>query len=212
MALTLTTPNTVLGALSPKTESSRLVTNLATVVLGSLLLWASAKISIPLTPVPVSLQGFAVATLAAAFGWRIAVSTMLLYIAQGLAGLPVFAYGGGIGYLASPSFGFILGWLPMSFIIGLAADRGLSGKLLPLFGAMLIGDAVSFAFGFSWLLAASNIIVASGAALPKWLDASNLVATAFDGAVKPFVMWDIVKMAFAAVTIAGVWQFAKKRA
>jgi biotin transport system substrate-specific component len=212
MALTLTTPNTVLGALSPKTESSRLVTNLATVVLGSLLLWASAKISIPLTPVPVSLQGFAVATLAAAFGWRIAVSTMLLYIAQGLAGLPVFAYGGGIGYLASPSFGFILGWLPMSFIIGLAADRGLSGKLLPLFGAMLIGDAVSFAFGFSWLLAASNIIVASGAALPKWLDASNLVATAFDGAVKPFVLWDIVKMAFAAVTIAGVWQFAKKRA
>jgi biotin transport system substrate-specific component len=212
MALTLTTPNTVLGALAPKAGTARIATNLATVVLGSLLLWASAKISVPITPVPVSLQGFAVAVLAAAFGWRIAVSTMLLYIAEGLSGLPVFAYGGGIQYLLSPSFGFILGWLPMSFIIGLAADRGLSGKLLPLFGAMLIGDAVSFAFGFSWLLAAGNIIVASGAALPKWLDATNLVTSAFDGAVKPFVVWDIVKMAFAAVTVAGVWQFAKKRA
>jgi len=211
MALSLTTPNTVLGALSPKAGSARLATNLATVVLGSLLLWASAKISVPITPVPVSLQSFAVAALAAAFGWRIAVSTLLLYIAEGLAGLPVFAYGGGIQYLLSPSFGFILGWVPMAFIIGLTADRGNSGKLLPLFVAMLVGDAVSFAFGFSWLLAAGNIIMSTGAALPKWLDATNLLGSAFDGAIKPFVLWDIVKMAFAAVTVAGVWQIAKKR-
>lgn len=211
MALSLTTPNTVLGALSPKAGTARLATNLATVVLGSLLLWASAKISVPITPVPVSLQSFAVAALAAAFGWRIAVSTLLLYIAEGLAGLPVFAYGGGIQYLMSPSFGFILGFLPMAFIIGLAADRGNSGKLLPLFGAMLLGDAVCFALGFSWLLTAGNIIVSTGATLPKWLDATNLLGSAFDGAVKPFVLWDIVKMAFAAVTVAGVWQIAKKR-
>ena len=212
MALTLTTPNTVLGALAPKAGTARLATNLATVVLGSLLLWASAKIMVPTMPVAVSLQGFAVATLAAAFGWRIAVSTMLLYIAQGLAGLPVFTYGGGIGYLMSPSFGFILGWVPMAFIIGLAADRGLSGKVLPMFAVMLLADAVSFAFGFSWLLVVSNVLVSSGAALPGWLDATNLVGTAFDGAIKPFVLWDIVKMAFAAVTVAGLWQVAKKRA
>jgi biotin transport system substrate-specific component len=212
MALTLTTPNTVLGALSPKEGMARIATGVATVVLGSLLLWAAAKISVPITPVPVSLQSFAIAVLAASFGWRIALSTLLLYIAQGLSGLPVFAYGGGIHYLMSPSFGFILGWLPMAFIIGLAADRGLSGKVLPLFGAMLLGDAVSFAFGFSWLLAAGNIIVSTGATLPGWLDASNLVGSAFDGAIKPFVLWDIVKMAFAAVTVAGLWQFARKRA
>jgi len=211
MALTLTTNNTVLGALSPKGETARLATSLATVVLGSLLLWASAKISVPITPVPVSLQSFAVAVLAAAFGWRIAVSTLLLYIAEGLAGLPVFAYGGGIQYLLSPSFGFILGFVPMAFIIGLAADRGLSGKVLPLFGAMLLGDAVAFAFGFSWLLAAGNIILSTGAALPRWLDAANLLGTAFDGAVKPFVLWDVVKMAFGAITVAGLWQVARKR-
>lgn len=212
MALSLTTPNTVLGALTPKAGSARLATNLATVVLGSLLLWAAAKISVPITPVPVSLQSFAIAVLAASFGWRIGVSTLLLYIAQGLSGLPVFAYGGGIHYLMSPSFGFILGWLPMTFIIGLAADRGLSGKVLPLFAAMLVGDAVSFGIGFAWLLAAGNIILATGAALPGWLDAANLLGSAFDGAIKPFVLWDVLKMGFAAVTVAGLWQLAKKRA
>jgi len=212
MAFTLTTPNTVLGALTPKAGSARLATNLATVVLGSLLLWASAKIMVPTMPIAVSLQGFAVAALAAAFGWRIAVSTMLLYIAEGLSGLPVFTYGGGIGYLISPSFGFILGWVPMAFIIGLAADRGLSGKVLPMFAVMLFADAVSFAFGFSWLLVVSNMLVSSGASLPGWLDATNLVGTAFDGAIKPFVVWDIVKMAFAAVTVAGLWQLTRKRA
>jgi biotin transport system substrate-specific component len=194
MALTLTTPNTVLGALSPKAGTARLATNLATVVLGSLLLWASAKISVPVTPIPVSLQSFAVAALAAGFGWRIAVSTVLLYIVEGLAGLPVFAYGGGIQYLWSPSFGFILGFLPMACIIGLAADRGLSGKVLPLIAAMLVGDAVCFALGFVWLAAFTDLTVA------------------FDKGVAPFVVWDIVKMAFAAVSVAGVWQFAKKRA
>lgn len=194
MALTLTTPNTVLGALSPKTGTARLATNLATVVLGSLLLWASAKVSVPVTPIPVSLQTFAVAALAAAFGWRVAVSTVLLYILEGLAGLPVFALGGGPQYLLSPSFGFIAGLLPMAFIIGLAADRGLSGKIVPLFGAMLLGDAVAFVAGYFWLAAFTGFTVA------------------FEKGVAPFVLWDIVKMAFAAVTVAGLWQVAKKRA
>src|SRR6218665_2688393 len=115
MALTLTTNNTVLGALSPKAGVARLATSLATVVLGSLLLWASAKINVLTVPVPVSLQTFAVAALAAGFGWRHAVWTVLLYIAEGLAGLPVFAYGGGFAYAMSPSLGFIIGFLPMAF-------------------------------------------------------------------------------------------------
>jgi biotin transport system substrate-specific component len=194
MALTLTTPNTVLGALSPKAGNARLATSLATVVLGSLLLWASAKISVPVTPIPVSLQTFAVAALAAGFGWRVAVSTVLLYIVEGLAGLPVFAYGGGAQYLLTPSFGFIAGQLPMAFIIGLAADRGLSGKIVPLFAAMLVGDAVAFAAGYFWLAGFTGL------------------AVAFEKGVAPFVLWDVVKMAFAAVTVAGAWQMARKRA
>ena len=212
MALMLTTPNTVLGALSPKSGTARLVANAVTVVLGSLLLALSAKISVPVMPVPVSLQTLAVAALAAGFGWRIGVATVALYILEGLAGLPVFAAGGGIDYIFRPSFGFLVGYLPMAYIIGRAADLGASGKALLLFGAMILGDAVAFVFGFGWLLAVANMIVQSGAALPKWLDAGNLLGTAFDGAVKPFILWDVLKMAFAALSVVGVWKLLPKKA
>jgi len=212
MALTLTTPNTVLGALAPKSAGARVATQIATVVLGTLVLWASAKISVPVMPIPVSLQTMAVAGLAAAFGWRIGVATLVLYLVEGLAGLPVFANGGGLQYLVSPSFGFILGYIPMAYIIGKAADQGAGKKLWTLFAAMLIGDAVLFTFGFGWLLAVATIIVQTGAALPKWIDAGNLVGTAFVGAVKPFILWDIVKMAFAALTVTGIWQLARRKA
>ncbi|MGV3490668.1 MAG: biotin transporter BioY [Devosia sp.] len=212
MALTLTTPNTVLGVLSPKSQSARLALNIVTVVLGSLALAAAAKISVPVQPVPVTLQSLVVALLAAGFGWRIGVATVALYIIEGLSGLPVFASGGGIGYLFAPSFGFIIGWLAMAYIIGRATDMGASGRIAVLFGAMVLGNAVSFAFGFTWLLVVANIVIQTGATLPSWLDAGNLVGTAWAGAVAPFVLWDVLKMAFAALSIVGIWKLLPKKA
>lgn len=204
MAAEITTPNTVLGVLLPKEGAARLAANLATVVIGTIVLTIAAKISVPVWPVPVTLQSFAVAALAAAFGWRIGVATVALYIIEGMAGLPVFATGGGPAYILGPTGGFIIGWLPMAYIIGLAADRGYSGKPLPMFGAMLVGDAVSFALGFSWLL----VMGASAA----WIDQSNLVGSAFAKAVQPFILWDILKMAFAALTVAGLWTVLRRPA
>lgn len=212
MAVTLTTPNTILGTLQPKGDAAKLVTNLVTVVMGSLLLAISARISVPVMPVPVTLQTLAVAVIAAGFGWRIGVATVALYIAEGLSGLPVFATGGGLDYITRPSFGFIIGYLPMAFIIGRAADLGASRKLLPMFLAAVVGDAVAFAFGFAWLLGVSALILQQGAALPGWLDQSNLLASAFNGAVKPFIVWDIVKMAFAALTVTGIWAALRRKA
>lgn len=203
MAVSMTTQNTVLGVLLPKEGAVHLAANLATVVIGTIVLTIAAKISVPVWPVPVTLQSFAVAALAAAFGWRIGVATVALYIAEGMSGLPVFASGGGPAYILGPTGGFILGWLPMAFIIGLAADRGASGKPLPLFGAMILGDAVSFALGFAWLLA----LGASAA----WIDQSNMVVSAFEKAVQPFIVWDILKMAFAALTVAGVWTLLRRK-
>ena len=203
MAVSMTTQNTVLGVLLPREGAVHFAANLATVVIGTIILTIAAKISVPVWPVPVTLQSFAVAGLAAAFGWRIGVATVALYIAEGMSGLPVFASGGGPAYILGPTGGFILGWLPMAYIIGLAADRGASGKPLPLFGAMLLGDAVSFALGFLWLLG-----LGAGAA---WLDQSNLVASAFSKAVQPFIVWDILKMAFAALTVAGVWTLLRRK-
>jgi len=205
MAVTLTTPHTLLGTFQPKNEAARLATNAAIVVLGTLVLTIAAKINVPVWPVHVSLQSMAVAILAAAFGWRIGVATISLYLVEGLSGLPVFTTGGGMGYVMSPSFGFILGWLPMTYIVGRAADHGMSNRPFRLFLAMLAGNAVSFAFGFIWLMVVASAILQSGAALPVWLDAGNLLATAYQGAVQPFIVWDILKMALAALTVVGAW-------
>jgi biotin transport system substrate-specific component len=210
MALTLTTENTLLGRYQPRSDAARLYAGIGTVILGTLVLTISAKISIPVIPVPVTLQTLAVALLAAAFGWRIGVAAVALYLIEGLSGLPVFARGGGFEYVFQPSFGFLVGYVPMAFIIGLAADRGAAKSFYALFGAMIIGDAVAFVFGFAWLMVVANLIVGSGAALPTWLDANSLVLTAYRGAVEPFVMWDVVKMIFAALTISGATALVRR--
>jgi biotin transport system substrate-specific component len=211
MAATMTTPNTVLGVLLPKEGTARLIANIATVIIGSLILAAAANIKIPLQPVVINLSTLAVAILAASFGWRIGVATVVLYIAEGLSGLPFFANGGGWGYIFAPSFGFIVGYLPMAFIIGWAADRGASASAIRLFGWMLLADAVCFAFGFVWLLVVANLIVQSGGELPAWLSSGDLLTVAWNAAVQPFILWDILKMAFAAVTVAGLWTLIKRR-
>jgi biotin transport system substrate-specific component len=153
--------------------------------------------------VPVTLQTFAVALLAAAFGWRVGVATVVAYLVEGAIGVPVFATGGGMGYLVGPTGGFLLGFIPMAYIIGRATDLGGSSRVLMLVLAMLIGDVLLFVFGYAWLLA-----LGSNAA---WLDQSDLLGSAFAKAVQPFIVWDILKMVFAALTVSGLWAAVRKR-
>lgn len=210
MAETLTTPNTLLGALLPEARMSRRLVQAGAVVLGTVALAIAAKIQVPVWPVHITLQSMVVAMLAGVLGWRLGVATVALYIAEGLSGLPVFSTGGGIGYVFSPSFGFIVGWLPMAAIAGFAAERA-RGKVVPLALGMLAADAVSFVFGFAWLMVVANMIIASGGALPAWLASGDLLAVAWKGAVEPFILWDVLKMTFAALTVVGALSLVKSR-
>ena len=203
MAVTLTTPNTILGVLEPKSGAARLISNVVTVLLGTVLITLAAKINVPTWPIPVTLQSFAVAALAAAFGWRIGTATVIACLLAGAAGLPVFATGGGIGYLIGPSGGFLLGFSPMAYVIGRAADLGASGRVVMLFLAMLIADALLFALGFLWLLTLGSAA--------SWIDQANVVGSAFAKAVQPFLAWDALKMLFAALTVTGIFTLARKR-
>ena len=203
MAVTLTTPNTLLGALQPKGDAAKLASNLVTVVLGTLLITICAKISVPVWPVPVTMQSFAIVALSAAFGLRIGVATVALYLLEGAFGLPVFATGGGLAYLAGPTGGFLLGFLVLAAIVGFAADRGASAKPLTLFATMIGAEALLLVLGFAWL------VVLSGQA--GWIDQNNVVASAFAGAIQPFIIWDILKMALAALTVTGLWSLFGKR-
>lgn len=211
MAETMTTPNTVLGALLPEARSMRLATQVGAVILGTVALTIASKIQVPVWPVAITVQSMVVAIIGGVMGWRLGLATLVLYIAQGLTGLPVFSRGGGIEYVFSPSFGFILGWVPMVVIAGLVAEKA-RGRIVPLALGMIVADAVSFVFGFAWLLVVANMIVSSGGELPKWLAGGDLLTVAWNGAVQPFIVWDLLKMVFAALTVAGALSLLRRKA
>src|SRR5690606_39847996 len=107
-------PNaTLVSAIWPESRDSLLRLS-AIAVLGTLLLTASAKIQVPFWPVPMTMQTFMVLFLGAALGPRLGALTVLLYLTQGAAGLPVFAgtpeKGLGIAYIAGPTGGSLLGF------------------------------------------------------------------------------------------------------
>ncbi len=191
--------NTILGNLRQSLKLDNLFGAIFFMLIGTIALTISAKINIPFIPVPATFQTMVVAIIAASFGWRLGVATIALYLAQGAFGLPVFANGGGFAYLMGPTGGFLLGFLPAAFIIGKLAENGASKNLFLLFLAMIIGNIFVFALGFFWLLAFG----AGG----SWLDEANLFASAYNVAIKPFIIWDILKMALAAISVYGVCRF-----
>ncbi|MBR0674263.1 biotin transporter BioY [Neoroseomonas soli] len=116
-------------------------------LLGSAVLAASAQVSMPMWPVPATLQSLAVLLLGALGGSRLGVASVALYLAEGAMGLPVFAGGmGGIAALAGPTAGYLLGFLPAAWIAGLAG-RGWMRQALVLSAAHL----ALFAPGVAWL-------------------------------------------------------------
>lgn len=122
------------------------------IVLGVALLTLAAKLHIPSWPVPMTLQTFAVMTIAIAAGPRLASATFLAYLAAGVAGLPVFSgtpeRGIGLAYMMGPTGGYLFGYLIASGLVGrLAVDRGLAGRI----AAMLAGLTVVYAAGLAWL-------------------------------------------------------------
>jgi biotin transport system substrate-specific component len=203
MATTFETSNTLLGTVWPKGRAAQIAATIAIAFLGSVLLTIAAKTSVPTWPVPVSLQSMAVAIIAAAVGFRMAVATVSLYLVQGLAGIPVFAGAfAGIPYVLGPTGGFLIGFLVMAAIIGFLADRGATRNVFASFASMLLGASVLFVFGFVWLMSMSGNA--------GWIDQSDVVGSAFRGAVQPFIVWDILKMAFAAMTVAGGWAIVRR--
>ena len=121
-------------------------------VCGALALALSAKVQVPHFPVPATLQTFALLVLAALAGRKTAVAAVVLYLAQGAAGIPVFAgAAAGPAYFAGPTAGFLVGFLPAAFLAGFLADRGMARKLPTALLAVLAADAVIFACGIAWL-------------------------------------------------------------
>ncbi len=188
---------TLAGALWPATKESGAARFLILMVLGTVALWLSAKIQIPLVPVPITMQTLVVLTLGVAYGWRLGAATLLLYLAEGAAGLPVFAggwsEGGGFQHLYGPTAGYLVGFVVAAGICGFLAERGWDRSLVRAGGAMLIGNIVIYALGLPWLAYLFGWQVAIG---------SGLV---------PFLVGDALKIALGACLLPGAWRLVGKR-
>lgn len=180
----------------PENRTARLLTQIALVVGGTLLLTLAAKTKVVLGPVDLYLGNFAVLALAAAYGSRLGLATFLLYLAEGAAGLPVFQStpekGIGIAYMMGTTGGYLVGMIVATALVGWAADRGWDRNPLKLFAATLAGTAIILAFGYAWL--------------------ATLIGTeaAWVHGVVPFVLPDLIKAALAASAVPAVWALIRR--
>ena len=169
----------------------KILFTIITVFLGSLLLIASAKIKVPLYPVPMTLQPLAVLMIAMLFGRKLATLTVGLYIFKGIIGLPVFAFGGGFMYLMGPTGGFILGFFASVFVVGYLADRGWGRKISLSIISMLIGMAIIYVLGIFQL------------ALLKGFNFALLKG------FYPFLLGDFYKLLLAGIITPYIWKLSK---
>ena len=186
-----TTMRPLVSLALPEKGVARLAAQLFLAIGGTLLLTVSAKTKVFLGPVDISLQTLAVLLIASAFGMRLAVATLLLYMAEGAMGLPVFQStpekGIGIAYMLGTTGGYLAGFVAMAAIAGWVADRGFDRNPFKLFGAFMAAEAVMMAMGFAWLA----VLIGAD--------------KAWQFGVVPFIVGDLIKVALAASLVPAVW-------
>ena len=131
---------------------SQIIKSLLIIFLGSVILAISAKIKIPFYPVPMTMQTFVVLFLGISFGYKIALTTVILYLFEGIMGLPVFSNspekGIGLVYFTGPTMGYLVGFLSACF---LASFIRLDDNYLIIFAKLILSVSTIYALGILWL-------------------------------------------------------------
>lgn len=185
--LTQTHP-TLIGALWPA-RANALLRWIVLMIAGVVSVAICAHIEVPLHPVPITMQTFAVLVLGAAYGARLGAATLALYLVSGLAGLPVFATSGALG----PTLGYIIGFVLAAGVVGWLAERGWDRSVITTAIAMLIGNVLIYVPG---------LIVLAG-----FVGTDKVV----EYGLAPFLIGDALKLALAAVVLPLAWKIAKAR-
>ena len=189
---------TLVSTLWPTGERSSLMRATVLAVAGSALLAISAKIQIPFYPVPMTMTTFMVLLLGMSLGWRLAAATILLYLAEGAAGMPVFAgtpeKGIGLAYMMGGTGGYLIGYLLAAVTCGWLVEHGWGRNVVSTAIAMLVGNVLIYVPGLLWL-----------GALFGW-DKPIL-----EWGLTPFILGDLTKLALAAVVLPMAWKLTQAR-
>lgn len=200
---------TMLSCLAARSSSPASARGLrvAAVLFVTALTAAAAQLSLPLpfTPIPLTIQPMVVLLGGAVLGARAGAASQLLYLAIGIAGLPVFAASPllppGAARLLGPTGGYLMAYPAAAFLAGWLAGRGFDRRYLTTVLAMLAGLAVIYASGAAWLafvLSPSN--------------PAQALSPALRGGVFPFILADTVKLLFAAGVMPAAWRLLGSKA
>jgi biotin transport system substrate-specific component len=170
-------------ARSASDTTRTLAIRLALALTGSVLLAASAKVAVPMLPVPITLQTLAIPLLVLALGRNLAVLATFLYLAEGAVGLPVFApISDGFPGLIGPTAGYLWMYPIAAYLTGSLLDRGFNASWAARWAAIGAGDLLVFAGGAGWLIAFAHLSAAQAFAL----------------GVAPFIIGDLLKISIAS--------------
>jgi len=167
-------------------ESRPLVWRVGAVVLGTLFLALSSYVEVPMVPVPVNMQTFAVMLVGALYGWRLGAITIIAWLAEAALGLPVLSGGAaGAHHFVGPTAGYLFAFPVAGAMVGWLAKRGWNGRRpLLAFASMLLGNALCLGLGAAWLAVLFGTEVA------------------WSSGVAPFIIGGVLKSALGAALLA----------
>ncbi len=193
MAQQATLYPTIASAVWPSEKIGAVARNVILALGGTALLAISAKVQVPFYPVPQTMQTFVVLALGMAYGWRLGAATLILYLAEGAAGLPVFAgtpeKGIGIAYMLGPTGGYMVGFVLAAAVCGWLAERGWDRHVAWTALAMLVGNVIIYIPGLLWL----GTLFGWDKPIIEW-------------GLTPFVLGDLTKLALAAAVLPLAWK------
>jgi biotin transporter BioY len=187
-----TAADTLIGAALAPLDWTRSV---SLVFVFSLLTALAAQIVIPIGPVPITAQTFAVLLTGGLLGSRLGAMAMIVYLIEGASGLPFFYGGhGGISHILGPTGGYLVAFPAAAFVTGAFAENGWDKRFFAAVVAMAVGSAIIILAGWAWL--------------------SQFMgpAAAFHAGVRPFLIGDIVKIFLAAAVLPSGWLLLKRKA
>lgn len=193
---------TLAKALAP---AQSLLTRALMVLGGSLFIAVAAQVSVPMLPVPMTLQTLAILIVGLSYGARMGAATVAAYLVEGALGAPVFANAGNGAAFFGPTAGFLVGFVGMAWIAGFAVDRGVKG-VVPTALAAIVASALLYIPGVAWAMAADAVL---GLDASKW--GADDFASIWQWYMSPFLIGDTVKAVMAALIVTGGWAALKTR-
>ncbi|WP_226576384.1 biotin transporter BioY [Acuticoccus sediminis] len=193
--MTTPTPNSVLTeAIGPNSGAALRAKELLLIVAGVAALAITAKMRVPMWPVPITMQTFTVFVIGAAYGARLGVGTVLAYLALGALGADVFtgssATVGGLSYMAGPTGGYLAGFVVATAVVGALARRGWDRSVWRMAVAVALGTATVYALGLGWM----SVLFAGDKGM-AWVLQYGMVN---------FLPGDALKLALAATAVPAV--------